>query len=54
MKALVIILAAVLVLAHPAAAVAVFGTELAACAVLGALIWRASRFRSCPHQRWAA
>lgn len=53
MKALVIVLAVLLVLAHPAAAVAVVGAELSTCCVLGALIWRASRFRPCPHRRIA-
>ena len=49
MKALVIILAALLVLPHPvavAAVVVVVGVELAACSALGALIWRAAR----PHR----
>lgn len=56
MKALVILLAVALVLAHPAAAAAVVGVELAACGVLGALIWRALRpVRSYPgrHRRTA-
>ena len=53
MKALVIILAALLVIAHPAAAAAVLGAELGACTVLAVLIWRARRFRSCPHMRRA-
>ena len=43
MKAAAIVLAALLVLAHPAAAVAVLGAELAACAVLAGLIVRALR-----------
>ena len=38
MKAAAIVLAVLLVLAHPAVAVAVLGVELAACAVLTGLI----------------
>lgn len=43
MKAAALILAVLLVLAHPAAAVAVVGAELAACGVLGVMICRALR-----------
>ena len=43
MKAAALVLAALLMLAHPAAAVAVLGVELAACAVLAGLIVRALR-----------
>ena len=43
MKAAAIILAVLLVVAHPAAAVAVLAVELAACAVLTGLIVRALR-----------
>ena len=53
MKAALIIAAALLVLAHPMAAAAVAGGELGACTVLAVLIWRARRFRSCPHMRRA-
>jgi hypothetical protein len=42
-KAAALVLAALLVLAHPAAAVAVLGAEVAACGVLGCLILRALR-----------
>jgi hypothetical protein len=42
-KAAALVLAALLVLAHPAAAVAVLGAELAACAALCCLIVRALR-----------
>ena len=49
MKAAVLILAVLLVLAHPAAAAGVVGAELAACTVLGWLIRRA--FRRCPSWR---
>ena len=41
MKAAAIVLAALLVVAHPAAAVAVLAVELAACAVLTTVIVRA-------------
>ncbi len=54
MKALVIILAVLLVLAHPVALVLVLAAELAACSGLGWLIWRAARYRPCPHHRRAA
>jgi hypothetical protein len=53
MKALLIALGILLVLGHPAAAAAVIAAELGACGVLGALIWRAARFRPCPHRRTA-
>jgi hypothetical protein len=43
MKAAALVLAALLVLAHPAVAVAVLGAELAACAVLTGVIVRALR-----------
>jgi hypothetical protein len=42
-KAAVLILAILLVLAHPAAAAAVVAIELGVCAVLGWYIWRAFR-----------
>ncbi len=51
MKAAAIVLAVLLVLAHPAAAVAVLGAELAACAVLTGLIVRALRPLSVPASR---
>lgn len=54
MKALAIILAVLLVLAHPMAAAAVVGAVLAVCGVLGWRIRRALRFRSCPHMRRTA
>ena len=50
MKAVLIVLAVLLVLAHPTAAAAVLGAELAVCGALGCLIWRASRVR--PHPYW--
>jgi hypothetical protein len=43
MKALAVIVFVLMVLAHPAAAAAVLGAELAACVVLGWLAWRALR-----------
>jgi hypothetical protein len=43
MKAAAIVLAVLLVLAHPAAAAAVLGAELAACALMLGLILRALR-----------
>jgi len=51
MRAALIVLFALLVLLHPAAVVLVLGAELAAIAVLGCLIRRGLRFRSCPHIR---
>lgn len=51
MKAVVIVLAFLLALSHPAAAAAVTVTGLAVCAASGWLVWRATRFRSCPHVR---
>ncbi len=50
MKALMIVLAVLLVPAHPLAAAAVLAAELAACGVPGLLIWRAARFRSHPRR----
>ena len=52
MKAAAIVLAVLLVLAHPAAAVAVLGVELAACAVLAGLILRALRPLCVPAGRY--
>jgi hypothetical protein len=49
-KALAIVLAVLLVLAHPAAVAVVLAAELAACAVLGALIWRAIRPQRFPRR----
>ena len=43
MKAILIILAVLLVTAHPVAVAVVLGLELAAVAALGWLIWRALR-----------
>lgn len=43
MKALVIVLAVLLVVAHPAVAAAVLAAELGVCAALGWLIWRVVR-----------
>ncbi|MGH3271724.1 MAG: hypothetical protein ACRDN1_22070 [Trebonia sp.] len=51
MKAAAVILAVILVLAHPAAAVAVLGVELAACAVLTGVIVRALRPLCVPADR---
>jgi hypothetical protein len=53
MKALAVILAMLLVLAHPAGAAAVLGVELAVCGGIGCLIWRASRSHSHPYWRTA-
>lgn len=53
MKALAIILAVLLVLAHPAAAAAVLAAELGVCAVLGWLVWRALRQHPYPYWRTA-
>ncbi len=52
MKALAIVIAVLLVLAHPAAAAAVVVVGLAAC---GALVWLIRRTASlcCPHWRTA-
>jgi hypothetical protein len=50
-KALLVIIFAVLVLAHPGALAVVLVAELAGVGVLGCLIWRGLRFRSCPHVR---
>jgi hypothetical protein len=55
MKAAVLVLAVLIVLAHPAVAITVLAAELAACAVLGWLIWRARRPRTAGrHRRRAA
>ena len=43
MKALAIVLALLLLLAHPVGVAAVAGVELAVCGALGWLIWRALR-----------
>jgi hypothetical protein len=53
MKALGLILAVLLVLAHPAAAAAVLGAELAVCGVLGWLAWRTLRRNPYPCWRTA-
>lgn len=50
MKALAVVLAVLLVLAHPAATAAVLGGELAVCGALGWMIRRA--FRAHPHPYW--
>ena len=50
MKALAVVLAVLLVLAHPVAAAVILGAELAVCGGVGFLIWRASRL--CPHPHW--
>jgi hypothetical protein len=42
-KALAVILAVLLMLAHPAAVIAVLGAELAVCSALGWLVWRIVR-----------
>jgi hypothetical protein len=52
-RALAVVLAVLLVLAHPAAAAAVLGVELAVCGGIGCLIWRASRLRPYPYWRTA-
>ena len=52
MKAAALVLAVLLVVAHPAAAVAVLGVELAACAVFAALICRALRPLCAPSGRY--
>lgn len=52
MRAAALVLAALLVLAHPAAAAAVIGAELAACAVLTGVIVRALRPLSVPASRY--
>jgi hypothetical protein len=53
-KALAIVLAVLLVIAHPAAAAAVVAVELAAIAALGIVIWRAVRpLRRGRHRRTA-
>ena len=52
MKAAALVLAALLVLAHPAAAVAVLAVELAACAALTGLIVRALRPLCVPTGRY--
>lgn len=51
MKAAALILALLLVLAHPPVAATVAVAELAACTMLGWLIWRARPFRLYPHWR---
>lgn len=55
MRAAAIVLAVLLVLVHPGAAVAVLGAELAACTVLLGLIVRALRPLTVPgrHRRTA-
>lgn len=53
MKAVVIVLAVLLALAHPAALPAVVTAELTACGVLGGLIWRAVRLHPCLYWRTA-
>lgn len=50
MKALAIVAFVLMVLAHPAAAAAVLGAELAICGVLGGLVWRTVRRH--PHPYW--
>ena len=49
MRTALIIVFALLVLAHPGALAVVVVAELAAVAVLGCAIRRSLRFRSCPH-----
>lgn len=51
MKAVLVILAVLLAVAHPAAAALVLGAELAACTVLGWLAWRALRRHPHPVRR---
>jgi hypothetical protein len=51
MRAAALVLAALLVLAHPAAAAVVIGVELAACAVLLGVILRALRPLCVPADR---
>jgi hypothetical protein len=51
-KAAALVLVVLLVLAHPAAAVAILGAELAACAVLTGIIVRALRPLSVPASRY--
>jgi hypothetical protein len=51
-KAVALVLAVLLVLAHPAAAVAVLAVELAACAVLTGVIVRALRPLCVPSGRY--
>lgn len=53
MKALAIVAFALLVLAHPAAAAAALGVELAVCSALGLLVWRIFRARPYPYWRTA-
>ena len=52
MRAAALVLAVLLVVAHPAAAVAVVAVELAACAVLTAVIVRAMRPLCVPASRY--
>ena len=53
MKALAIMLAMLLTLAHPVAAAAVVAVELAVCGLLGWLIWRTFRLHPCLYWRTA-
>jgi len=50
-KAVVIVLAFLLAVSHPAATAAFLVTGLAVCAASVWLAWRGARFRSCPHMR---
>lgn len=54
MKAAALILTALIVLAHPAAVVAVLAAELAVIAVLGCVLVRALRPLSLPRHRRTA
>jgi hypothetical protein len=49
-KALAVLLVVLLVLAHPAATVAVLSAELTVCGALGVMIWRV--FRAHPYPYW--
>lgn len=51
MKAAVIVLAFLLVIAHPAAATTILGAELGVCGALGWLAWRALRRHPYPYRR---
>lgn len=49
MKALAVVLAVLLVLAHPLAAAVVLGLTAAACGASAWLVWRAFRMRPNPY-----
>lgn len=54
MKAVAVVLAFLLVLAHPAAVTPVLAVDLAVCSVLGWLTWRGLRAAMLPATwRWA-